>query len=198
MTNVSIDSIMSALVTAMTVFTPASGVALTAEKPIRSVQRYVASEFTTEEGFRRGIAGRCPAVRVRYAGSRTLRRTIGRRTARSESTFSVVCCTDSHKAPGDRESLKAAVELLELKLGSRKLSLAIDPIRVVSVETMTDSEQMLAYVLVLRTRHWRDYTVDPGDDVMQTATGEIHAPNTDDAEGRIYGEVDVAFEEEIA
>ena len=172
--NVSIDSITTGIIAAIAAITPAAyNVAVSVDKPVRQVQRYVGGEFDDEEGFRRGLAGRCPAVRVRFAGSRSIRRTVGRRTDRVESTFGIVCISDLHQSSGSREGLKAVVEKIRHVVTARSFSLPISPMRFVKIDLLRDTDQMLAYVLVLSTRHYVDYTIDPGADTLNSASGEI-------------------------
>lgn len=171
---------------------------LTAQRPVRQVARFIGDEVATLEGFRRGIAGRCPAVRVHWIGSRSVKKTIGRRRDQVESSFEVRCISDSHQTREGRDSLLEVVESIRIQLGSRQFSKEIKPLSCQSITKLRDDETMLAYSMTFMTRHHVDYTIDPGADVMESATGDVHVPNTEDTDGRVYGEVDVPLNQEIA
>lgn len=169
-TNVSIDSLADAMVAKLQASIPSA----------RSVQRYAGAEFTTEEGFKRGIAGRCPALRVRHAGTKTLKTTIGRRVDRVESTFSIVVCSDSHRSKDDRASLLAVAEQVRNFIGSRAFGLMVTPARFRSMDPLRDDDKMLAYAVTFTVRHRVDYTVNPGTDRMLEYSGDII--NADEAD----------------
>jgi len=59
-------------------------------------------------------------------------------------------------------------------------------------------EHCTAYSLTFVTRYRVDYTIDPGTDVMESATGDAHVPNTDDEDGAVLGEIEVALNQETA
>lgn len=169
-TNVSIDALCDSIVDKLVAAVPAA----------RSVARYAGAEFTTEEGFKRGVAGRCPALRVRHRGTRTLSTTIGRRTERVESTFSIVVCSDSVRSKDDRASLFAVGESVRQFIGSRAFALMVTPARFRSMDALRDDDKMLAYAVTFTIRHRVDYTVNPGTDQMLGYSGDII--NADEAD----------------
>lgn len=175
-TNVAVDAIADAMVTQLSQLVNTGG-AVTTLKPVRTVQRYLGAEFQTPEGFKRGIAGRTPALRVRFAGTKTLKRTIGRRVDRVESTFSVVVASDQHHDKDKRTAVLALAETVRRLVGSRSFGLAETPARYISTETIRDEEQLLALAVVFAVRHHVDYTIDPGTDLLDEYTGTI--VNTD-------------------
>jgi hypothetical protein len=169
-TNVSIDGLMDAMVEQLT----------TNITTARSVQRYMGAEFDTKEGFERGVAGRTPALRVRHAGTKSLRATIGRRTERVESTFSIVVCSDSRRGKDDRSSLLVVAESVRNFIGSRAFSLMVTPAHFRSMDTLRDDDMMLAYAVTFTVRHRVDYCIDPGTDTIAEVTGDItNADETD-------------------
>lgn len=170
--NVSIDSLLDSMVAQLAAqMAPSPGGFVSPLRPVRSVGRYTGSELTTEEGFKRGMAGRTPALRVRHAGSRTIRTTIGRRVDRVESSFSVVVCSDSQRGKEDRENLLALAESVRRLVGARAFSKAVQPMRWANTKTMIDNDQLLALAVTFTTKHRVDYTIDPGTDVMESAGG---------------------------
>jgi hypothetical protein len=190
-TNVTQDEILDAMVSQLADKLVPDGSALTSEKPVRSVQRYMGSEFTVQNGFRQGIAGRCPALRVRYAGSRALKTHFGRRVDRIESNFSIVVVTDDESGKERRKTLLTLAEAVRKHVGSHRFALEINPMRWQRTDVLRDDEQMLAYAITFTTKHRVDYTVDPGEDVLESASGEI----TDEDGDRVFLETDAVFEE---
>jgi hypothetical protein len=189
-TNVSIDEIADAMVDQLEdELVPAAG-PITSLKPVYSVQRYMGGEFTTPEGMKRGGAGRCPALRVRHAGTKTLRTTVARRSDRVESTFSVVALTDSHRSKDDRKSILEIAESTRHVIAARSFDLAITPMRFRSMDVIRDDEQMMALSVTFSTRHRTDYTTDPGNDTIESIEGEIWdaaAPDEDEAGIEVMG-----------
>ncbi len=193
-TNVTQDAILDAMVAQIAAqMVPATGEPVSASRPIRSVQRYMGAEFTSAEGLKRGITGRCPAIRVRYAGSKSLKTHVGRRVDRVESTYSVICCTDDERGKDSRKSLLPLVESIRSVVGSRAFSLSVNPMRWRQTDVLRDDEQLLAYSLTFVTRHYVDYTVDPGDEVIESASGDIK--DTDDDGGATRLQVESTFQE---
>ncbi len=173
-TNVSIDEIADAMVTQLaTELVPTSGDPVTTLKPVYSVQRYMGREFTTVEGAKRGGAGRCPALRVRHVGTKTLRTTVARRSDRVESTFSVIVFSDDHRSKDSRKSTLAIAESTRRVVGSRSFGLAITPLRFRSLDVIRDDEQGMALSVTFAARHRVDYTTDPGTDTIESISGEI-------------------------
>src|SRR5678815_1066325 len=119
-TNVSIASILDATVAQLSAQLVPSplGSPVTSQKPVFTCQRYMGGEFRTEEGLTRGIAGRCPALRVRFAGSKSVKTTIGRRVDRVESAIQVIVASDSHRSKDDRKKLLAIAESVRRFVGS--------------------------------------------------------------------------------
>lgn len=173
--NVAIDDIMDAVIAKIATVQAISGVDTTTEFPVRQVDRYLGGELEDIESYRRVIAGRTPAVRVRFAGTRRLRTTIGRRVDRVESSFEITVVDDSHQAPLRRQRLHAAIEKIRHIVAARQYSLAIEPLRYQGTRILRDDLQLLGKVLTFTTKHRVDYTIDPGDDTMDTAEGAILA-----------------------
>ncbi len=173
-TNVAVADLVDAMVTQLGELVPPTGSAVTTARPVRTVQRYVGAEFTTDEGFKRGIAGRTPALRVRYTGSRSLRTTIGRRIDRVESAFSVVVASDNQHGRDERHS--PTLELCETVrhlVSSRQFSLPITPMCWQRTEILRDDDKCLAMAVTFTARHRADYTIEPGDQVMETYAGVL-------------------------
>jgi hypothetical protein len=177
-TNVSADSITNAIIAALGVLVAVPSVPLTTAVPLRSVARYVGEEFKDAESFRRGIAGRSPAVRVRFAGSRSIRRTISRTRDRVETVFGIICATDSHRVPGGRDALMGAIELIRNTIAARHFGLRINSMRFVRIDPFREDEQMLAYTMVFSTRHFTDYSICVTDE-FKSYSGGIGFPTDD-------------------
>lgn len=174
--NLPIDSLLDAVVDQIAdELVPAAGGSLSTTKPVYDVRRYMGGEFDSAEGLQRGMAGRTPAVRVRFAGTRSLKTTIGRRYDRVESTLSVIVASDSQRTRDDRENLLAIAESVRTLVGARRYGLEISPLRYVGTDVLRDSDQLTALAVKFSTRHRADYTIDPGTDTMDTATGAIYA-----------------------
>lgn len=173
--NVSAESIASAVVSRIATVIAPSTTPLTATTPIRQVERYIGAELADTEAFRRGIAGRCPAARVRYVGTRTVRTTMGRRVQRVESTFEVVLIDNSHEERDRRQRLIAAGERVRHVVTSRQSSLAMEPLRYRDTKVTRDDLEALVHVLTFTAKHRTDYTIDPGLDTMLDANGSIVA-----------------------
>jgi hypothetical protein len=172
---VSIDEIADAIVDQLaTEMVPADGSPVSVAKPVYSVQRYQGREFTTTEVMKRGGAGRCPALRVRHAGTKTLRTTIARRSDRVESTFSVVVFSDDHRSKDSRKSINAIAETARDWVAARAFDLAMTPLRFRGMDVIRDDEQMMGLAVNFTTRHRTDYTTDPGDDTIESIEGEIY------------------------
>src|SRR5262245_23743511 len=143
-TNVSIDSIADAMVTQLAAqLAPATGQSVSSLRPVRTVQRYMGNELTNPEAFKRGVAGRCPAIRVRPVGTRKISTTIGRRVDRVESTFSVYVISDSQRGKDDRKSVLPLVESVRKYVGSHSFGLAVNPMRYQRTEVIRDDDQAL-------------------------------------------------------
>jgi hypothetical protein len=171
-TNVAADSILDAMVTQLATLVNTGGAATTA-KPVHTCQRYLGKEFDTGEGLKRGIAGRCPAVRVQWAGTRTIRTTIGRRVDRVESTFKVIVASDNQHGRDARKGLLALVETVRGLVGSRAFGLPMTPTRYRSTETVIDEDALMAVALTFTALHRVDYTINPGTDQMLEIVGPI-------------------------
>lgn len=171
---VSVDTIVDAMICAAKALAPIDPqTELDIDHPLRQVDRYIGAELIDPQFFARGVAGRCPAARVRFAGTRGVRRTIGRRVDRVESMFEVVMIDDSHEAEDRRKRLSSATESVRQVIAARKFALPIDPIRFTGIKPLRDDMQCLAYVLTFSTRHRTNYTIDPGVDVMESVSGTI-------------------------
>jgi hypothetical protein len=191
-TNVAIDAIVDAIVAQLGQLVPATGGAVTMLQPVRTVQRYVGGEFTTVEGMKRGIAGRTPALRVRWAGSRKLTTTIGRRVDRVESLFAVIVVSDNHRSKDERNVIVALAETVRSLVGSRAFGLPITPTRWQSTNTLRDDDSLLALSVVFAVRHRVDYTVNPGTDVMLEYEGTV--TNADPADTKpLHVDIDEVF-----
>jgi len=173
-TNVAMDVVLDAMVAQLAAqLVPATGQPITSLKPVHNVQRYMGSEFRTAEGLKRGIAGRTPAVRVRYAGTRKLTTTIGRRVDRVESAFSFIVASDKHHDKDSRKDIIALTESVRNLISSRMWGKQINPMRFQRMDTLRDDEQLMAIALTFTTRHRVDYTIDPGTDTMLETRGSI-------------------------
>lgn len=162
-TNVAIDGLLDSMVTQLSANITAA----------RSVQRYMGGEFQSAEGLKRGVAGRCPALRVRWAGSKTLRTTIGRRVDRVESTFNVIVASDDQRGRDSRKTTLAIAESVRNFIGSRAFGLSVTPARWQSTNTLRDADDLLALSVVFTVRHRVDYSISAGTDVMLDSKGSI-------------------------
>lgn len=167
------DDILDGMVDALATVTPDTGDPVSDEKPFYSVARYM-GELGSEEAFKRGVAGRCPAVRMAFVSDRSLRSTIGRRVDYVEGSFVAVIFSDSMRGKDDRATLLELSETVQRLLGARRLGLDISPLRHRSTaEFPAPIENCTAYGVQFATRYRVSYAVDPGDDTMDSATGEI-------------------------
>ncbi len=189
------DAILDGMVAALANVTAVTGEALSDDRYLYSTGRYM-GELGSEEAFKRGVAGRCPAVRVAFVSDRSLRTTIGRRVDYIEGTFAVVVFSDSSKSKDDRDSLLRTSEKVQKLLGARSLGLEIKPLRHRATGEIAAVEHCTAYNVTFSTRYRVDYTIDPGTDVMQSASGEVLQP-VDDGD-RVYGEIDIPLDQESA
>lgn len=156
----------------------------TTDKPVRTLQRYVGAEFQVKEGLKRGIAGRTPALRVRWAGTRGIRGTIGRRRKRVETAISVIVASDSHRSKDDRDVTPLA-ETVQKMVSGRRFGFSMAPMSWTRTETLRDEEDLLALEVLFTTRYWVDNTIDPGADLLLSADGQIVAgvPSDDELGG---------------
>jgi hypothetical protein len=168
-------AIRDAVIAQLGQLVPGAGQPLTADKPVRTLQRYVGAEFQVTEGLKRGIAGRTPALRVRWAGARAIRTTIGRKLQRVEANISVIVASDSHRSKDDRDVSGLAGSVQELVAG-RRFGLAISPMLWRGTDTVRDEESLLALAVVFTTRYWADYSIDPGADLLLAADGQVVPP----------------------
>ncbi len=183
------------MVAALVDLVPAAGEAVVDSTPFYSVGRYM-GELLSEEAFKRGVAGRCPAVRMAFISDRSVRTTLGRKVDLVEGTFVAVVFSDKSKGKDDRLVILGLCERVQYALAARAFGLQIMPLRARQTTQFPGLEHCTAYGVTFTTRYRVDYSKYPGDDVMRTATGDIHVPNTDDAEGKIYGEIDVILPQE--
>lgn len=173
-TNVAVDSILDGIVGKLTTtLVPTAGNPVTTARPAYFAQRYTGAEFSIEEGFKRGGAGRTPALFVRHVGSKSIKTSVSRRVDRIESTFAVVVCTDAPTEKDRRSSIFALAESVRHVIGARAFSLPQGGMRYQGTTTLRDSDAMLALAVTFSTKHRVDYTVDPGTDVIASATGTI-------------------------
>jgi hypothetical protein len=196
-TNVSTDEILDGMVTALASLVPATGDPITPTAYVRSIGRYMGSA-TLQEMFQDGSAGRTPALQVAFESSRRVSSTTARRVDRIAAIFAVHCITDN-KASRDRRALilRLAEDVRRL-VGARALGLEIKPMRWQGVSVGTDNEQGLDYVVRFETVYHVDYTINPGLDVMESATGDAFTPETDDEAARELGEIEIALNQESA
>jgi hypothetical protein len=151
---------------------PPVGQPPTSDKPVRTLQRYVGAEFQVKEGMKRGIAGRTPALRVRWAGTRSIRGTIKSRRKRVETAISVVVASDSHRSKDDRDVTPLA-ETVQKLVSGRRFGLSMAPMSWNRTNTLRDEEDLLALEVLFTTRYWVDNTIDPGADLLLSADGQV-------------------------
>lgn len=187
------DAILDGMVAALSDVTAEAGGAVSTERYLYSAARYM-GELRNEEAFKRGVAGRCPAVRVAFVSDRSLRTAVGRRVDRVEGTFVAIVLSDSSKSKDDRDTLLRLSEKVQRLLAARALGLAISPLRHRATNEVAGAEHAMAYGVTFSTRYRVDYTIDPGTTAMETATGDVHTP--DDEDERVYGEIDVPLNQE--
>lgn len=179
--NVAIDDVLSAVVARIqsTVVESVPMNPLTTAHPLRQAERFVGAEMTDAEFFRRGLAGRCPAVRVRFEDQRGLKSTLGKRTQKVETTIGIVAIDDTHEVKDRRQRLFAAMESVRTAVTARRYSLPIEGLRYRGTKKLRDDATMLSYLMTFATRHWSNYTIDPGADTLDSFQGDIvDASNT--------------------
>jgi hypothetical protein len=173
-TNVAADSILNAMVTQLSSqLVPTTGQPVTTQKPVHTCQRYLGAEFKVAEGMKRGIAGRCPALRVRWAGTKTLRTTIGRKVDRVESTFGIIVASDNQHGRDFRAMVLALAESVRSLIGSRAFGLPMTPTRYQATRTVIDEDALMALEVLFTARHRVDYSINPGTDQMLEIVGPI-------------------------
>jgi hypothetical protein len=171
---VTADSILDGIIAQLGAQLLASvGGAVSAQKPMRTIGRFLGAEFKKQEGLKRGIAGRTPAVRVRFDGSRGIRRTMGRRFERVESTIAVIIASDAHRSRDDRSTLLALTERVRSLVAARAFGLKASPLKFERMGTVVDDDELTALALTFTTRHWVDNTIDPGTDRITDMSGTI-------------------------
>ncbi len=186
------DQILDGMVTALAALKPVVGDPITTAKPLRSVGRYT-GRFSLDEANQDGSGGRAPAIQVGFDGERRYRTSTGRRFDRVEGTFTVYCITEKRSTRDDRAAILAIVDQVRDVLTARAFSLSVRPLAFVSLAIESDTDAGLVYALKLSSIYRVDYTVDPGNDVMETATGEIVEPAEDG--DRVFQEIEVVLEE---
>lgn len=168
-------AIRDAVITKLGQLVAPTGQPTTTLRPVRTLQRYVGAEFQVVEGNRRGIAGRTPALRVRWAGARGIRATISRRRQRVEATISVIVASDIHRSKDDRDMTSLAESVQKLVAG-KSLGLNMAKLMYRTTDTLRDEDSLMALAVVFTTRYWAEYTVDPGADLLLAADGQIIPP----------------------
>lgn len=150
---------------------------ITTDRPVRTVQKYVGAEFQVTEGQKRGIAGRTPAIRVRWAGIRGIRSTISRRMRRVEASIAVIVASDSARSRDDRDVITVLAESTVPRLvAGRSYGMNISKLELRSVDTLRDEDTLLAISVVFSTRYWIDLSKDPGGDHLLSADGQVVPP----------------------
>lgn len=140
---------------------------------LRSAKRYMGAGFTVEDASDEGIMGRTPAVLVAFDGERPFRGTIGGRRDRVEAMITAYISSDSHRSKDDRKAVFPAADAVIPKLAKRRFGLSISPLKYGGLAPFLESEQLFVYAARFSTRYVRDYTRDPGPDLMLEADGQI-------------------------
>ncbi len=181
------DAILDGMIAALAGVTALTGETVTAQRYLRTVGRYM-GELTNPEAFKRGVAGRCPAVRVAFISDRTIRGTIGRRVDLVEGTFSAVVFSDTSKSKDDREILRRLSEKVSNLLSSRRYGLEIKPTVSLGVaERPTAIENCTAYSVGIKTRYRIDHSIEADYVTMGEAYGDIVAPEEEERETPYLG-----------
>lgn len=191
------SQILDGMVTALAVLVPVVGDPVTSTKYVRSVGRYM-GRASVEELLQDGVAGRTPAVQVAYESESSLRTATGRRFDRVTGTYVAYCITDRRDTRDARTVALTLTASVRYALGAHTFGLAIRPMRFVGDSLFADSEKIIIYAVRFSTVYRVDYTIDPGTDYLESASGDVHAPHDDDVDGREYGEVEVPLNQESA
>lgn len=179
-TNVSRDSILDAMVTALRVLRPAVGDGISVSRYVRKVDRLMGRLENATESFQRGVAGNCPCIFVGVDGDpRRIRTTIGRRVDRVETGFKAICFSDKQKDRDDRSNLLSMCEDVRRLVGARRFGLAIQPMRWVGEHVEIDNDALLAIAVRFTTRHYVDYSIEAQYDRVLEVEGEVHLVDDD-------------------
>ncbi len=159
-----------------------------------NVGRYM-GELSSEEAFKRGVAGRCPAVRMAFVSDRTLRGTIGRRIDYVEAKFVAVVFSDSSKSKDDRSVLLDLSEKVANLIAARRFGLEIKPMKSTGVAEFPGIEHCTAYGASFFTRYRVDHSINAPTVPMSEAVGDLFLPAEeigDDADDKQLVEVEVS------
>lgn len=193
---VSRSQVLNGMVAALAALTPAVGGPITTSAYVRSVGRYT-GKASVEELLQDGVAGRTPAVQVAYEGETPFRRVMGP-SERVTASYVAYCITDSRDTRDGRARVLQLTQDVRQKLGKHSFGLAIRRFHFESESLFADTEKVIVYAVRFSTVYRVDYSIDPGNDLMESATGDIHVPNTDDVDGKVYGEIDIPLNQESA
>lgn len=191
------SAILDGMVLALAALVPTQGNPTTADRYVRSTGRFMGRP-SVEELFQDGVAGRTPSVQVCYESEVSLRSTTARRFDRVTGTYVAYCITDRRDSRDARASVLTLAEDVRRLIGARSFSLQIRPMRYLGDSLFADTEKVIVYAVRFSTVYQVDHTIDPGNDLMESATGDVHAPNTDEVDGREYGEIDIPLNQETA
>lgn len=172
--NVSIESVLDEVVDqVLAELCPETGEPVTSDKPVYVAQRFMGSDTSAEEILKRVVAGRTPAVLVRHVGDRSIRTSIGRRVDRVESELSLIVCSDRQDGRDERKALLPITESVRTLVGARMYDQPMSPLRWTRTSTLHDTSALLALAVNFTTKHRVDYTIDPGEEVIELAAGEF-------------------------
>lgn len=150
---------------------------------LRSAKRYMGKGLSPEDASDEGIMGRSPSALVAFDGERPYRGTLGGRRERIEASFTVYVSSDSHRSKDDRRQIFPASDAVIPKLAKRRLGLSIDPLKYNGLTPFLESEQIFVYAARFTTRYVRDFTIDPGNDLLLAADGQIVGSPLDNPAG---------------
>jgi hypothetical protein len=188
------DDILDGMVAALASITADEDNPVSAERPLYTVDRYM-GELGSVEAFKRGVAGRTPAVRVAFVSDRSVRTTIGRRVDLVEATFVAAVFSDTVKSKDDRKRLLGVCAQVQGLLGARRLGLEIKGLRHRGTTEFPALEHCTAYGVQFVTRYRVSYVKDPGDNKLLSTEGSIFIPPTETEPGRVIGQLGAEFEE---
>jgi phage gp37-like protein len=177
-TTVTRDQVLDGMLTALASLKPATGGAVSSAQYLRDLARY-AGEFSTEEAFQRGVAGRCPAVLIAYVGERTLATSVGRKVDKVEGTYAAICVVDFERNRNDRSRVYAVMRDVQGLIGARAFGLAITPMRYVADSLVRDDEKCLAYAIRFTTKYRVDYTKQAIYSPLLSTDGSFKTPPDD-------------------
>lgn len=178
--------VLDAMVTALLPIAIPDGGAATTDRYVYQLGRYL-GQFKVKEGMvQAGIAGRCPAVLVDFAGERPLEASISGRRQRVEGTWLAICCTDKHRTREDRDVLLKLCDDVRRRLVGHRLGLAMSHMTYGGLLTVAEAPELFAYAVKVSATYHVDWSTRPADQVpLAAVTGDLMDQATDPPTPRV-------------